>query len=718
MLHTTLVVILLPSVFSAHRRLPRRVQPDISSTNSNHIQDVPDTPTAISTFSMQSGDSLTPQESSNFVTKHEYQPQRASAPAHHLPEASPSAFVAKHEYHHSTVHGPPPVKHQPAVNIRRQFTEKETQFQKKKFNPEYNYILTAGGKENVYAEDMVGGYKPQQQFDGSHPGDAASTAYANKKHEKAFKKYRYAYTNHRGESGIHQPEQTEIRSDAGHPEEAKTRFGFSEKQNYPQYVNPGRFVDKTDLHGAKSTSWKQLGPNVEISSSAEHPAFAQKLDRAQEQKLNKKRKNVPKNVRTGYMSPQHALYVANTLQSVRPPKGGLFDHNNVLKQSDRFEITDAMFQELEQEARKVGDPQVRIKQESPKDQLYKYQPEFNNFHYYQQQVTPLLNVAPLDSNAYPGKFYQPYPLSALSKGFVRNIEIETNSAGGKKSIPALIIPLTQEQLNGPLFNSDIGLYVNNPEVLNPGSKVKNVHQFPYDIVNSRFTQNDVLNTVVPIENYQFQHAAPYGFRTVEEAYNPYVHYQNHNMFRLPYLNNGAVPSTPASVDTKTPAAYSTHTVAHQNAVDTRSVPPYSVSTPKKAQKSRHQKYQGQQQLAQLGHQSQPQGPQQLSQPNQLGYQSQPQGQQQVSQLNQLGHLSQSQQLGHLSQPQQSEHGKSDYGDYVYEQEVDNKYLAPSESSHFTTVSSLKEKDQKSLEKSEARRNWECCLERRLSDEFL
>lgn len=711
-MRVTLLFTFVSLSLSEHRRLPRRIHPDISSAKTNHIQDVSDAPVAFSSFSMQQGSSVIPEKAANFVTKHEQHQSRTIVPTLQQsflpPEVPPSAYTKKHEHQYF---GPPIPQHHPKYqsvgNVRHQFSEKETHLQKKKFSPEYNYILTANGKENVYTEDMGNGYKPRI-FDISHPPDGSSLA--NKKHEKQSKKQRFAYTNPRNEIGIYQPEfETEILPDAGHLENSKSHpSGFLENQNYPQYVNP-----KIEIHGAKSTPWKQLGPNVEISSSAENSAFTQKGERSQEHKLNKKRKNTPKNLRASYMSPQHALYVANNLQNVRPPKTGLFDHNNVLKQSDKFEISDAMFQELEQEARKTGDSQIRIKQESPKDQLYRHQMEYNDIQYYpQQSVIPMLNVAALDATMYPGKMYQPYPLGALGKGFIQNIEIETNSAGSKKSILAMIIPLTPEQL--PLFTSESGFYVNNPEVLNPSTKVRNVNPFPYDIINSRYKQNDVVNAVVPAENYQLQHTIPVGF----EAYNPYMQYQNPNIFRLSYMNSGVVSSTPANADMRSPVTYSAQSITHQD-TSSRSVPPYSASMPKKIQKNRYNKLQGKQQLHHLNLPSL-QSQSQLNQLQQAHY-----SQLQLDQQQQMDHqskhhegLQNKPQLGQQSQMQTNHHNlvqlnshslpqshhqeykKNDYNsDYSFERNLDDNY-SPAESNHITTVTNLKDQDKKDAEKSE------------------
>ncbi len=621
----------------------------------------------------------------------------------HQDHHPPSPFVRR-EYSSSQHHHPPHLG-----STRRQFNEKESYKVEKIQKPEHGkdytgYILTAGGKEKIYEEDMGHSYKPHYSETPYHSKYSESETMPAKKFvEKSFKKYQYAYSNRRGGhtsmnsgspkddlSGFHN---TEFRL---HSDTPKTRIGnglAAEAQTHLYSSRPPivYFNEKTDIYGLKATPWKQLGPNVEISSSAENPVpfQRQQLEAPKEARKKTKTKRVkapPKNVRTGYMTQQHALYVANNLQNAKPLRSGLFDHNNVLKQSDKFEITDAMLTEAErEEALKnlKGGQKVRIKQESPKDQGYNLQPPelVTGLQYYSQPhglQYPIV-AAPFEApNPLHGKFGVPhgsYPpvIGTYSKGFIRHIEIETGPSGGKKMVPALIIPLSPEQLNGAYFNHDPTalLHVNQPEVLNPRPKSAHVphpvHPFPYDIVTPRYQQNEVVNSIVPVENYHFQQQYPayqYTAQPLEDNFNSYVNYQNQHVYsRVPFnYNPSTTATTPFSPEAgkAAPVAYSTQTIALHNAV-AAAAPPVASAAPvtPDTRPNRH------------------------NSPYSVAIQQKKQ---------------------HLVATEQAEAEPKMGNDYS--DDSDEKYLSPSEGSYFTTITNTKDDPDSAqpFQKSDARRS--------------
>ncbi|XKL66110.1 hypothetical protein PGB90_009530 [Kerria lacca] len=518
--------------------------------------------------------------------------------------------------HHYNTHGlRPPAGFAPPS--RRLFSGKESLKADKYIGPneqkEYSsYILTAGGKEDIYDDDSI-----PHHVDVSYPAkysESEKVPIKKVNFGKSVKKYRYTYSNHRSsnsdnsmlQSAISEQNEHEKLPTALRPEYrtsqtfTRTRGfnGIHPEDNQYAYVvhpHPNRNIhDKTDIHGAKSTSWKQLGPNIEISSSAENPStgtYLKQIDPSlvDRRKIKQKRKNIPKNLRNGYMTQQHALYVANNLQNFKPSSlKGLFDHSNVLKQSDKFEITDAMIMDAEkEEALKTSSgkeqQKIRVKQESPKREQHNYElPDVHSLQYYGQPPTQFIHPHPDDLNTLHKQYYTssyiPHQVGAFSKGFVRNIEIETHS-GVKKSIPALIIPLTPEYLNGAFYHNEISpvqppppvppLYVNNPEILNPKPKTS-VHAFPYEIVNpTRLPPSEVINAIIPVENYQFHQPPPhyqYKLQQAQQAddgYNQYINFQNQNVFqRVPFNYN---PSTTPAANLETekaasPIAFSTQSL--------------------------------------------------------------------------------------------------------------------------------------------------------------
>lgn len=387
----------------------------------------------------------------------------------------------------------------------------------------------------------------------------------NKRREFYEKRNKYAVLSDRGETQLYTPD-LEPRGNTAQPNLRGVKNAANDR-SHPAHGHSsqqlGLSFDKTatmDFYAAKSTAWKKLGPNVEISTSAEHPIYYKKDPSPELKNANKRRKTSPKNVRAGYLNQQHALYIANNLANLANLQTGLrsikevFDHNNVLKQSDKFELADARFQGLEDATKQNNEAaQIRTKQESPAEQFYKFQkPEINNaadgFQRHYSANMALLNTLPRESSVEGGKYYQPRVASSVSRGFIRNIELETSPSGGKKMIAALIIPLISDQINhNQLFDHEIGLHVNNQDVLNSGgAKIRHGQPFLYEMVDPRYSHSEIS----PVENYQQyqqQISTPYEFRVAQESYHPFLNYQ----YRLPY-NLDSVSSTPASANKKSP----------------------------------------------------------------------------------------------------------------------------------------------------------------------
>lgn len=510
-------------------------------------------------------------------------------------------------------------KHQAAnagTNLERAFSNAESRYKGEKYTPnekEYNYILTASGKENIYEEDKgAKGYDPRE-FQISYPENFDSERIAEQKptftttkrlsnYEKSYNKYRFSYSNGAPADDKHaKPESRPFKQEL-HGQRTKdapkARSYNSEIQNYPQYQQNHKFAED---YGQKTpVAWKQLGPNVEISSSADTPTYvrppppppppppAQNGKEQRARKTYKKRKNTNmKNTRNAYIAPQpqHALYVANNLQNFKQFKN-IFDHNGVLKQSDKFEAGDAMTNEIEKENVPKKEFKIRIKQESSKDQQpYNYEPpNVQNYQFYNPPVaaTPFYNVpAPFQPNKLP------YPGVGLSKGFIRMIDVETNSNGDKKTIPALIIPLSQEQLSSPLFNPEAAAsaYMNTLEIANPKSKQV---PFPYEMVNAKYLQNDP-NLGLPFDSFQqLQNYIPYQLRNagqnVDENYNSLFYNSPYQGFPKYAYNLQNLPaSTPPSTESRSTSnviAYPTQATYYPNE-DQRSNLPYSIIIPNK-----------------------------------------------------------------------------------------------------------------------------------------
>lgn len=469
----------------------------------------------------------------------------------------------------------------------------------------YGYILTAGGREKIY--DGAGETKIAP-----HATPFASSPYAKKfAFDKSFKKYRFAYNlganspivvNPTGGSSSlpppaasddREPKDIETAGTAA-PDTAISRNFNALNTAAPTSGSPAAhhkfYTEKTDLYGSKGTVWKQLGPNVEISSAAEHIPFTRQVSPSKERKKSKtssqQRKNGPKNLRTGFMTnQQHALYVANNLKGF---KGANFDHSNVLRQSDKFELTDAMITEAEKEEamKNTKALRVRFKQEVP-DQgqpvAFQSVDQFDgspqSLQYYSQANAPFSLVAahgaPLAQNSYAPQ------LSTLGKGFVRHIELEMSGAGGaRKMVPALIIPLGPEAaanyINGEVAAAPPSIFVNHPD-----RHAKPA--FPYDIVAPRYVHHpDTINAITSsatAENYHLQPFAQlhYQYKTQlgdDSSYNPYVssHYNNHNLYntRFAYMNsNSGATTAPTNIETTTLATHdkrpSRYSISHSSA---------------------------------------------------------------------------------------------------------------------------------------------------------
>lgn len=630
-----------------HSRYRRRINQN--DYESNYIQDVPETSSAkYSSFIINADDAYTasPSPAESMTTYMTYNERQSPSSTYQ------QKMLSSNFKHYS-----------PNTNLERKFTGKESRYEEENYNPnnekEYGYILTAGGKENIYEEDIANGYKPQEfkvsypeKFELERNGEQKPTTYTSGKkvsnYEKSFNKYRYSHSSEDNSANSDTRSQPKPNKQNYPKDTPKARSFSSELQNYPQHQQGQKYAED---FGQKTQTWKQIGPNVEISSSADNnPTYARAPEgNERPRKTYKKRKNTSmKGTRTGFsMAPQHALYVANNIQNLKPIDG-MFDHGNVLKQSDKFDINDAMTNELEKEAKKAAEHKIRTKQESPKDQPYNFEsPGYQNFQFYNPPLPqPIYNVpTPFQSN----KIGFPMAGVGLSKGFIRYIDVEMNSSGAKKTIPALIIPLSQEQLNSPLFNPDAltAAYMNNIDLMNFKSKPVT---FPYDIVNTKFNQNDV-NGGLQYDNYQFQNFFPYQFKTTpnaEENYNPFLNFQNQNI--IPRYNFNLNPLSPPSppptnVDTKpTPdASYSTQSF-YQNEDQSNANLPFSIIIPNKK-----------------------------------------------------------------SNPApSSDNARTDFkaSEYYEEPNEESKYLSPSETNFFSSVTDPKENrnSSQSFEKSEARRN--------------
>lgn len=453
------------------------------------------------------------------------------------------------------------------------------------------YILTAGGREKIY--DGEGEIKIAP-----HAVPFASSPYAKKyTFDKSLKKYRFAHSlganspivvNPTGGSSSstltppatpndREPKDVATAGTAA-PDTAISRTFNALNTAAPNSGSPAAhhkfYTEKTDLYGSKGTVWKQLGPNVEISSAAEHIPFTRQVSPSKERKKSKassqQRKTGPKNLRTGFMtSQQHALYVASNAKGF---KGGAnFDHSNVLRQSDKFELTDAMISEAEKEEalKNTKALRIRFQQEMPAGQgqpipfqsVDQYDASPQSIQYYSQANAPFSVVTahgvPLALNSFAPQ------LGALGKGFVRHIEVEMSGAGGaRKMVPALIIPLGPEAaanyVNGEVAAAPPSVFVNHPD--RPGKPA-----FPYDIVAPRYVHHpDAINTIASsatAENYHLQPFAQlhYQYKTQlgdESSYNPYVspHYHNHNLYntRFAFINSnggGGATTVPNNVET-------------------------------------------------------------------------------------------------------------------------------------------------------------------------
>lgn len=521
----------IKSILSRHkRRAPE------SEFESRHFYDVIEpSATSYATY-----DTATPKESLTTFTAYE--------------RKSPSKNYQKHILSSNS-------KHQsPAASVEKKYNEKESKYKEEKHSPgndkEYTYILTAGGKENVYEEDISNAHKPHE-FQVSYPERPESESYNSGKrvsnYEKLYNRYQYSYSNQD--------------TAENHPSlSAHSKQGVLKARSYNAETQ--RYAPSEDIPN-KHPSWKKLGPNVEFTASAESPSVYIKPSDGKDKsrKTPKKRKNPNKGgpTKIGYTNQHHALYVANNVPSLKPTRGAAFDHNNVLRQSNKFELGDAMISEIEKEApkRPPTDYRTRIKQESPSQpardhQFFNFDPHhhqnhqsfayFNSYIPQQQQQLqqqqqhqqqhqhqlpqPFLNAG-VQSAAHFPKVHYPYLGGAFSKGFVRNIELETNSAGQRKTVPALIIPLSPEQVRNQYLHADMmsSAYVNNAEIVNHPKS--NSVPFPYDFVNSKYPEGDASNSVLPSDNYQFQNFQTHQFKTVqnpEEEYSTYLNYPQTALF--------------------------------------------------------------------------------------------------------------------------------------------------------------------------------------------
>ncbi|XP_065213785.1 uncharacterized protein LOC135840954 [Planococcus citri] len=597
-----------------HSRYRRRINQH--EYENNHIQDVPESSSAsYSSFIINADDaytpSPTPQPRESMTTYMTYNERQS-------PSASYVEKTVSSNYKHQLPTG---------ANLERAFSDTESRYKGDRYTAnekDHNYILTASGKENIYQEDGRDNGNEPREFQVSYPGKFESERIAEQKptfatskrvsnYEKSYNKYRFSYSNNgAGEDDKHvkqeaRPFKHEASGQRTSKDALKARSYNSEIQNYPpQYQQNLKFAED---YGQKTpVAWKQLGPNVEISSSADTPTTYIRQSPSpspngkdqRPRKMYKKRKNNAnvKNTRNAYLAPQpqpqpqHALYVANNLPNIKQFKT-IFDHNGVLKQSDKFEAGDAMTNEAEKENIALvskKEHKVRIKQESPKEQQpYNYEtPNVQSYQFYNPPVgpvaaAPFYNIpTPFQSNKLP------FPGVGLSKGFIRMIDVETNSNGDKKTIPALIIPLSQEQLSSPLFNPDsaASAYMNTLEIANP--KPKSI-PFPYELVNAKYIQND-QNLGAAFDNYQqFQNYYPYQLRNNqnvdENNYNPLFYNTAAYQGLLPkYAYNLNIPaSTPPTNELKTApnvGAYPTQPAYYPNE-DQRSNLPYSIVIPNK-----------------------------------------------------------------------------------------------------------------------------------------
>ncbi|KAK7582317.1 hypothetical protein V9T40_013762 [Parthenolecanium corni] len=517
----------------------------------------------------------------------------ASFPHHRDSYIPPAPFTKQHQYPRTLLHAPTNKRlrqEQMSLDDKTDFTGGSS----------VGYILTAGGREKIYDGEGETKIAP-------HATPFASSPYAKKyAFDKSFKKYRFAYSNLGTNNPIvvnpiggsnstltpppspddKEPKDSAIAGTAP-PDTAISR---TFNALLPVAPNSGSLAahhkfynEKTDLYGSKGTVWKQLGPNVEISSAAEHIPFTRQINAPKERKKSKassqQRKNGPKNLRSGFMtSQQHALYVANNLKGFKGNGGANFDHSNVLRQSDKFELTDAMISEAEkEEALKNTKPlRVRFKQELPSGQsqpvpfqsVDQYDASPQSIQYYSQANTPFSLMAahgvPLALNSFSPQ------LGTLGKGFVRHIEVEMS--GTRKMVPALIIPLGPE-VAANYINNEVATAPASVFVSHPDRHAKPA--FPYDIVAPRYVHHpDAINTIAssataesyhlqPIGQFQYQYKTQLGD---ESSYNPYTspHYHNHNLYntRFAFMNSNGGGATTAPTNLETTNSGGTTSAAH------------------------------------------------------------------------------------------------------------------------------------------------------------